>query len=528
MSRKNWKTYIALLLCAALLAGLFSACGGEDTDPEESGTAPSLVLPDADGSQGAETISLLYDPADNLNPYTCTTDSNQMVTGLLFQGLFAIDQERQAQPALCSRYTTTDGQSYVFTLASATFTDGSALTAADVVYSLELAAESSRYGSRFTHMTGVSAQADGTVLLTLDKTNYQLPLLLDVPIVKSGTGSDDLPVGTGPYMAADLTETGGSLAAYAGYWDGGSLPAQEIRLAVYTKEEVTLAFEQGDLSLVRYDPVSEGEVAYGGNTETHFYDTTILQYVGFNYDSGFFSSAQRRRAVAYGIDSATIAADCMEGYGVAATIPLLPSDPQYGELSAYMGSYSLRTLSELLDEDGVADYNSDGKLEYLSGDTPVTIELDFIVNAESTAKVAAAETITAALQSAGLDVTLRTLSYDDYVSALASGDFDMYYGEVRLTSDLDLSPLLTASGSLNYGDIDDEQFAQLIDTCYAAAGEATYTAARSALYEYIAAQAPIATVLFRRGSVLTQRGAITGLTPTYQNVFYNITGWELH
>ena len=39
----------------------------------------------------------------------------------------------------------------------------------------------------------------------------------------------------------------------------------------------------------------------------------------------------------------------------------------------------------------------------------------------------------------GITVKLRELSWDDHITALEDGDFDIYYGEVKLTADFDLS-----------------------------------------------------------------------------------------
>ena len=62
-----------------------------------------------------------------------------------------------------------------------------------------------------------------------------------------------------------------------------------------------------------------------------------------------------------------------------------------------------------------------------------------------------AETIARNLRAIGIDVTLRALVYDEYISALSSGDFDMYIGEVKLTPDMSLDPFFNENGSVNYG-----------------------------------------------------------------------------
>lgn len=48
-------------------------------------------------------------------------------------------------------------------------------------------------------------------------------------------------------------------------------------------------------------------------------------------------------------------------------------------------------------------------------------------------------------------MTVTALPWADYTAALAAGSFDLYYGEVRLTADWNLAPLLATGGRLNYG-----------------------------------------------------------------------------
>lgn len=77
--------------------------------------------------------------------------------------------------------------------------------------------------------------------------------------------------------------------------------------------------------------------------------------------------------------------------------------------------------------------------------------LTLVVNIENTAKSAVANYVEQQLESAGLVVTVDRLPWEEYQETVAAGDFDLYIGEVYLTPDFDLSPLLGPGGSLNYG-----------------------------------------------------------------------------
>ena len=53
------------------------------------------------------------------------------------------------------------------------------------------------------------------------------------------------------------------------------------------------------------------------------------------------------------------------------------------------------------------------------------------------------------------------------------------------------------------------------------------TAAARALFEYLNQQAPIAPVCFKNGSVLTQWGRLSGLSPVRGNVFAGLENWTI-
>ena len=106
------------------------------------------------------------------------------------------------------------------------------------------------------------------------------------------------------------------------------------------------------------------------------------------------------------------------------------------------------------------------------------------------------------------------------------GDFDMYYAEVKLGADFDLTALLTEDGSMNYGNIADENYATYINN-YLAADDLTRQSACYQMLLYIAQNAPIIPVCFERHEVITHRNVITGIEVTSSNVFYNISEWTI-
>lgn len=118
---------LALLLAACLLA--LPGCGGDAPQPSPS-ASPSLP-PAASPAPGPVRFSLGYDPASTLHPITGDNQVNRELTGLVYQGLYELDNRFVPQPVLAaSGAPSADGYSWSFTLnAGVLFSDGTPLTA---------------------------------------------------------------------------------------------------------------------------------------------------------------------------------------------------------------------------------------------------------------------------------------------------------------------------------------------------------------------------------------------------------------
>ena len=159
-----------------------------------------------------------------------------------------------------------------------------------------------------------------------------------------------------------------------------------------------------------------------------------------------------------------------------------------------------------------------------------TARIALIVYADSTTKVSMANKIAADLTSIGIPVKVRELSWDNYQDALKGGKFDkfdMYYGEVALPADFDLSALLKAGGSLNYGGITTGTYADVINA-YLAAADSDRAAACGIMLQTISDTAPIVPVCFEKHCLYVHRGAVGGFSPTKYNIFHNITDWKIN
>ena len=315
--------------------------------------------------------------------------------------------------------------------------------------------------------------------------------------------------------------------AFDGHVNYQSLPVDRIYFKEYSEAvDIITAFEDSYLDLIVNDPSGAGNFGYGGNTETRYYTTTNMHYFGFNMESEFVNNTQLRYVLQLAVDR-DYAADTLMGNGaVASCLPISPLSPLYDDSVAKDLEFNLELCAQLLDSLNVTDSNGDGKREYVEYSQIKEIGIDLIVCSESAGKGDIAKQFASDLASIGVTVNVRELSWTDYQTALMNGDFDMYYAEVKLGADFDLTSLLTENAALNYGKIADENYATYINDFLAATDLERSQACHNMLY-YIATTAPIIPILFERQEVITHRNVITGMDPTSSNVFYGIENWTI-
>lgn len=528
--RKKLAKEIGMLLCAAVLAGLLGGCSlFKLPEPEWAAEptptpSPSSVSPE--GSLSGDSIfSINYSSQYGLNPIYDLKRVNQLASSLVYEGLFAYDENFDYYPVLCENWFTEDGTYYTFKIKSGiTFHDGTLMTADDVAYSLNQARRSSLYAGRFSGVYGVTAVDSDTLAVSLLRPNRLFPVLLDIPVIREGAADEENPAGTGPYMLIKDQESS-ILKAYEGWRSYDSLALKRIYLQQYDADSLVGAYEESYIDLVISDPNDASALAFSGNSEARYYNTTYLQYLGFNMRGGFFSNPDMRRALTYLVDRTYIAQTLMSGGAVESFVPTAVKSKASAAVASQF-SYSPEKTKGILDSAGVSDYDKDGWVEYLSGDVPVEFTVRFIANKDNPAKLAAAESIAQAMRDLGINVDFHGLSWEDYLSALERGNFDMYYAEVRLTADFDLSELLFRNGSLDYGGINDNAYEILLST-YLSADDSLRETAAEALYNDIANTAPIVPVVFRRQAMLTKRGLVSGSQPSASGVFNDIAGWTV-
>ena len=142
------KRTICLLLALALLMALLPGCSRRIDNSGYVATGDAILGEDEEATEAEEkeedqNLVLAYYPDRSLNPIFGSDYTNRVLMSLMYQGLFAVDSKKNATPILCSSYkVSSNNRNWTFYLEeNATFSDGSRVTANDVVVSYQRAME---------------------------------------------------------------------------------------------------------------------------------------------------------------------------------------------------------------------------------------------------------------------------------------------------------------------------------------------------------------------------------------------------
>lgn len=501
------KRTLTLFISVFMIIGLFCGCSNE----------PGAYVPTGDGltwdedytgpmnthkpETSDQSLSLTYYPDRSMNPFKCTDFTNRALFSLLYQSLFSIDRGYNIEPQLCKKYKVSeDMKTYTFYMEAATFSDGTKLTAQDVLASLQAAKESSIYSGRFTYISQMSLTEDGGVKISLSTPFENLPLLLDIPILKQSQLQVDQPMGTGPYFM-DVTSQTPLLRKNTNWWCSAKMVITAPAITLVKAESIAGirdSFEFEGLSLVCANPGSDRYADYRCDYELWDCENNIFLYLACNMDSEVFSDQRVRAALTHAVDRDTIAESYYRGFSRSASVPASPLSPYYSDILA-------------------SRYTFDGGEAFTKAVTDASKtgdEIVFLVNSDDTLRLRVARFIGQQLTACGLKVTMKEVSTSKYKQALEQRSYDLYLGQTKLSPNMDLSAFFANKGSLSYGKISEVALYTLCTEALANHGN-YYT-----LHKSIMDDGRLCPILFQSYAIYATRGLLTGLTPARENVFY--------
>ena len=427
------KRVICLLLCLALAAA-FPSCakqgGEEESTTEEPSSAPAVP----EGS-----VSVPYQPEDSLNPFYMDNVVNAALVSLYCRGLYYLDSGFQPVNDLAQSQVVSVENVKVKLKPDLKFSDGSRVTAEDVVYSFRQAEDSVLYAAHLDGIETCAAADENTVLFSLETPDVNVLNGLIFPVVKSGTADDaeDLPVSCGHYrLKQDGVRT--SLVCNTLY-DGETPSVGTVRLTEVTDNTVLENLvDAGEINFC-YSDLSHGSAKRTYVSVTDVYLNNLV-FIGVNSDDVNFAYADMRRALSLALDRQEIVSAGFQSFARAAVLPFNTSWTVVSESPA---------ASELL---FTADLTAAEALlaPYGAGSSGSACEVTLLCPESNSFLRNTASVIAQQLARVNVTVTVETVDRYDYNEALESGDFDLYLGEIKLAPTMRLDAFFHY-GAASYG-----------------------------------------------------------------------------
>ncbi|MEE1822451.1 ABC transporter substrate-binding protein [Streptomyces sp. BE20] len=523
---------LAVLGCAGLVAASVAGCGSV-TDAVKGDGDKAITM-------GTTSVTNALDPAGAYDA------GSWLLLRNTFQSLLSYPAASSApgpDAAQSCEFTAGEATQYRCTLKSGLkFSNGHALTAADVVFSIQRTLkinDQSGPAGLLSSIKSVEAKGDTEVVFHLGQPDATLPAKLAGPagaIVDQEVfpadkllGNDKL-VGSGPYKIDSIEPmaggTGGPgkvvLSPNDKYTGDAKLRNKKFTLRYFDKPaDLKASLDKGEVDLAdnSLEPNTAAQILsdqQGGKTDLRVVegDSSDTRYLVFNTKDPVGGNVAVRQAAAQLVDRKALARDVF-----ARTV-----QPLYSMVPAGVSGHNTAFFDRYGDQDVT---KAKAILTTAKVQTPVKITLTW---SRSRAEGAESETLKKQLEAGGLfQVTVQhEPDWDAFKKGWAEGKYQMYtIGWFADYPDPDnyVAPLVVEGGAYHHG-WDDPQISQkLVPDTLKQADRAAATTAYGQIQGIVATNAPLIP-LFQNKSFFASRSNITGVESTVDTTgFFRF--WEI-
>lgn len=500
-----------------------------------AGIAAALVSLTAGGALAQETLVIGADvDAGTLDPRLARDTTAYRVTNLIYSGLVHLTPSLEPVPDLAESWDSPDPRTVIFTLREGlVFSDGSALTAEDVVYTFETITDpdfNAPQRTLYVPIESVEAVDDLTVRFNLSVPYAPLLTYLDMGIVPSdyAEAGGDLatePVGAGP-MKLESWNRGSEivLAASDSHWRGAPEVDRLTLRIVSDNSARAQAFEAGDLDVIQ-SPLSPNDIDRLSGDDR--FGSVIMAglgvtYLNMNVSDPLLSDPAIRRAFAMLVDQETIVNDIYQGVDEVASSIILPSSWAYDPAIA-QPTFDMAGAIAAFAELGWTDSNGDGVLD--KDGAPLTVTL--ATHSEDPNRIQAVEYIQAMMQMAGVNAEIQISDWPSFSTGyVQQGEHQIaLLGWLNITDPDRLGfAQLTTGGSQNWGGYSNPQVDEYLQQGRTSLDQNERAAAYRKAAEIIAGELPYYIISYQGYQLFHDKDVPAAVTANPRGSFRGMIG----
>ena len=484
---KKKKLMLALsVVMAAMLT--FAACGNTDKTPTTPNTPTTPVAE-------KKVLRVQFDvEVASMDPQIATDGTSFEVISAITEGLYSIDEAGSPIMAMAESVDkSSDGLTYTFKLRNAKWSDGTAVTAKDFVFSwrrlvdpkvaseyafiMEIAgvknAVAATTGDKPVEELGVTAKDDKTLVVELDVPVPYFESLMAFPsflpvneafFTKAGDTYGTSPatlLSNGPFKitAYEPAATTITLEKNADYWDAGKVALDGMQYQVIKdSQQAMLSYQNGDLDVATLS----GEQVEQFQADPEFKNIVAgyLWYISPNQTVTGLENVNLRKALALSYDKEAIVKNILKDGSIVAdfAVPTLlatgPDGKDYRETAdTYLSTDKAKAL----------EFWNTAKKEL--GVT--TLKYTMIVE-DTESAINVAQFIQSEIQKTlpGITIELQTMPKKNRVERMQQGDFEL--GLTRWGPDyadpMTYLDMWTTGSPNNYGFWSNKDYDEIIES----------------------------------------------------------------
>jgi peptide/nickel transport system substrate-binding protein len=430
-------TRYGVIVAAGIIAAGCSAGSGSSSSPgsSTSGKAATNSVLTISNANGALWTC-------GFNPYNAS--DNLLSVGFTYEPLVYVNplQNGKTTPVLASSYSWGAGnKSLTFTIRQGVkWSDGTPMTAADVVYSFNLLKKYSGLDLAGVWSVLSSVTTTGNTV-TMNFSTVAVPYFYYIadqtPIVPQHiwstianplTNPINHPVGTGPYLMSKCSPSNITYTANPTYWQPGLPKISKIQYPAYTSNNTA----NNDLANgtaqwgAQYIPAINTFYTSKSPNYHYWFPPTVNVSLVPNLTNPLLSNVKVRQAMSYAINRTQVSTIGESGYEPPANqtgivTPTFSSSLDNSAVSAWGNGYDPAKATSLLESAGFHK-GSDGIMVNSAGQKLAFTVLNI---GDYSDWVASMQVVQQNLKAIGIAITPNNLSHTDY-------NADFFYGKYQL------------------------------------------------------------------------------------------------
>ncbi len=322
------KRILALVLLVGLLGTVLCGCGGSSKEQAEETRASANEL----------VVGIAQDLDDSLDPHKAVAAGTKEVMFNVFEGLVKVSSDGSLIPAVAEKYTISeDGRTYTFTIREGiTFHNGDAVTADDVLYSIERCAAASETGivqvAALSAVESMEAADERTVVITLTEPNNEFLVYLTLAVLPADyTEQDTKPVGTGPFkFISRAAQDSIVMEKNEAYW-GTPAKLDKVTFKICENaDSIIMSLQSGAVDLFAH--LTSTQISQlGSEFQVVEGAMNLVQALYLNHAEKPFDDPRVCKALCYAVDKQQIFDLAFDGYGFPIGSSVYPSFGKYFE-----------------------------------------------------------------------------------------------------------------------------------------------------------------------------------------------------